>query len=68
MFVEVVWSGAWLGIEEGSAIYSRSEGGNVSPPELSRYAANGNEKLQCEGGKCSASMQELSTLMDEHMT
>ena len=65
MFVEVVWSGAWLGFEEGSTIYSRSEGGDVSPPELSGHAANGDEKLQDKGANTQRQRRSLPTLADE---
>ena len=59
MFVEVVWSGAWLGIEEGSAICSWSEGGRVAAGALWTRGERRREAPR-RGGKGSASTQELA--------
>ena len=65
MFVEVAWSGAWLGMEEG-ALYIAGARGDASPPELSGHVANGDEKLQSEGANTQRQRRSLPTLMDEH--
>ena len=57
--MEVVWSGAWLEIEEGSAIYSRSEGGRVAAGALWTRGERRREAPR-RGGKGSASTQELA--------
>ena len=66
MFVEVVWSGVWLEIKEGSSIYSQSEGGDVSLLELLGHAANDDEKLQREGANSQRQRRSLPILADEH--